>query len=647
MSLPVPNLDDRKFQDIVDEAKRLIPLHCPEWTNHNVSDPGVALIELFAWMTEMAIFRLNQVPDAFYTHMLNLIGFQRFPAQAARTDLTFWLSAATAETVRVPRGTEVSTTGDVGDTRIFSTLDELVINQPVLSGALTAIQPEVFADAWDDLRIDMGSVVCFPRTPVQPNDAFYLRFDDSLAGLALQLDITANVEGIGVLPDRPPLVWEVWTGETWAPAFVYRDSTGGLNRDGTIVMLIPAEHEPLTLGGVRGHWLRARLTTPARDQPFYRASPQIRSIRALAVGGCVAAEHSTPVLREHLGASNGRPGQTFVVDQAPVLPRGDGETIVTVAVDGSETPWTEVADFIMSGPDDLHYTWSSGSGTVTFGPRIRYPDGSQRHHGAVPPDGARIVATRYRHGGGATGNVGPGTISSLRTTIPYVARVENARAAVGGVDPESVDEAKLRGPQSLRAGARAVTAPDFERLAVQADPSIARVRCLPPERTGGAIRMLLVPSLDTDTSRLALDDFALSKATIDKVSTFLDERRILGTTIEIGTPFYQGVTIASLLVARPGRPLAAVKERALDALYDFLNPLTGGPDGNGWPFDTDLNSAAVYQLLEAIEGVERVQEVLFFEYDLRNRTRIGSARDVVKLERDSLFLSAFHQVVVR
>jgi len=90
-----------------------------------------------------------------------------------------------------------------------------------------------------------------------------------------------------------------------------------------------------------------------------------------------------------------------------------------------------------------------------------------------------------------------------------------------------------------------------------------------------------------------------------------------------------------------------VKERALDALYDFLNPLTGGPDGNGWPFDTDLNSAAVYQLLEAIEGVERVQEVLFFEYDLRNRTRIGSARDVVKLERDSLFLSAFHQVVVR
>ena len=83
MTLPPVNLDDRKFQDLVDEAKRLIPTKCPEWTNHNVSDPGVALIELFAWMTEMTLFRLNQVPDKFYVEMLNLIGFEPFPATPA------------------------------------------------------------------------------------------------------------------------------------------------------------------------------------------------------------------------------------------------------------------------------------------------------------------------------------------------------------------------------------------------------------------------------------------------------------------------------------------------------------------------------------------------------------------------------------
>src|SRR3954453_6498874 len=109
MPLPSPELDDRKFQDIVDEAKRLIPKYCPEWTNHNVSDPGVALIELFAWMSEMIIYRLNQTPDKLYTQFLNLLGVRPFASQAATVDLTFWLSAVTEVPVLVPAGTEVGT----------------------------------------------------------------------------------------------------------------------------------------------------------------------------------------------------------------------------------------------------------------------------------------------------------------------------------------------------------------------------------------------------------------------------------------------------------------------------------------------------------------------------------------------------------
>ena len=54
MALPVPNLDDRRFQDLVDDAKRLVQQKCPEWTDHNVSDPGVTLIETFAWMTDQS-----------------------------------------------------------------------------------------------------------------------------------------------------------------------------------------------------------------------------------------------------------------------------------------------------------------------------------------------------------------------------------------------------------------------------------------------------------------------------------------------------------------------------------------------------------------------------------------------------------------
>lgn len=89
MSFPIPNLDDRRFQDLVDEAKRMIPNFLPEWTNHNVSDPGVALIELFAWMTELTLYRLNRVPDRLYTSFLDLVGISPYPAEAATVPVSF------------------------------------------------------------------------------------------------------------------------------------------------------------------------------------------------------------------------------------------------------------------------------------------------------------------------------------------------------------------------------------------------------------------------------------------------------------------------------------------------------------------------------------------------------------------------------
>src|SRR5436190_15556095 len=92
MTLPTPTLDDRRFQDIVDEAKRLIPKYCPEWTNHNLSDPGVALIELFAWMTDIFLYRLNQVPDRYYSKFLELVGVAPYPPAVAHADVTFLLS---------------------------------------------------------------------------------------------------------------------------------------------------------------------------------------------------------------------------------------------------------------------------------------------------------------------------------------------------------------------------------------------------------------------------------------------------------------------------------------------------------------------------------------------------------------------------
>src|SRR3954465_8201291 len=106
---PAPHLDDRPFQDLVDDAKRMVQQRCPTWTDHNVSDPGVTLIEAFAGMVDQLIYRLNRVPDRNYIKFLDLVGVQMRPPTAARGRVTFWLSAAQPQTVVVRGETEVAT----------------------------------------------------------------------------------------------------------------------------------------------------------------------------------------------------------------------------------------------------------------------------------------------------------------------------------------------------------------------------------------------------------------------------------------------------------------------------------------------------------------------------------------------------------
>ncbi|WP_139983209.1 putative baseplate assembly protein [Nocardioides litoris] len=651
MPLPTPALDDRTFQDIVDEAKRMIPRFCPEWTNHNVSDPGVALIELFAWMSEMVLYRVNQVPERLYTHFLNMVGIQPFPPSVASTNLTFWLSAVLEAPVVVPSGTEVMTVAGASagreDPVVFSTVTDLVIAPPVLETAkVTTVLEGRVEDVWDDLRFSTEGARTFASSTMTAGDTFCLGFADSLAGMVLRLSVTAEAEGIGVDPRNPPIAWEVWNGEGWIAADVYEDTTGGLNRAGEIVLLVPVEHQPLSIGNRTAHWLRARLLPTASGRPTYQASPRLQRVEVSALGGTVPAEHAETAEAEQLGRSEGAPAQKFAVAHAPVLPRREGETVRVV--DGEHVhEWTEVADFSGSDHRDRHYVWDSSTGEVVFGPSVRYPDGSVRQHGAIPRDGAFVEVTGYRHGGGSRGNVGARTLTLLRSTVPFVSGVTNLRAATGGVDAETVAEAKVRGPLALRTGQRAVTAGDYERLTLEASPQVARARCRSARRGNGTVQLLVVPQVRGDVGGHGIDDFAISDSLMRTISDHLDRHRVVGTSAEVTTPFYQGVSVVALVHGAPGRPQGLVKQRAVDALNRFINPLTGGPDSAGWPFDADLNVAGITQLLESVEGVERVEEALLFEYDLRTGRRLGAAKDVVRLDRQSLFLSAAHQVVVR
>lgn len=645
MSLPVPNLDDRKFQDFVDEAKRMIPSLTPEWTNHNLSDPGVALIEIFAWMSEQVIFRLNQVPDRMYVDFLNLVGVQPFPATAARARLTFWLSATPAEPVVVPLGTQVATAGD-GDHITFVTTSELRIEQPQFVAAMTATADDRFTDVMAELLYDRDVVTCFPSNPVAPGDAFHLGFDRSLAGQLLELTVTTASRGIGVDPENAPVIWEAWTGETWVSCTVIADATGGLNRNGVVRLVMPPEHEQLIQSGQRRFWLRLRLLESRQGQPAYQSSPTLAAVAVGSLGGSVMAEHAQSVGREFLGRSTGDPGQSFALGNRPILPRKDGEHVV-VLHDGERNVFTEVRDFSRSGPSDRHVMWDPALGIIHFGPAIRYPDGHTVQHGAIPPFGAEVSVDSYMWGGGSRGNVGAGSLVALREAVPYVDKVTNIDPARGGVDPETVDEVKRRGPSTLRTGQRAVTISDYEQLTLESTPQVARALCLPPEQAWDPVRVLVVPRVTLAPDQLSLDDFSLSPELFGTIRDHLEERRTLGASVRVTTPFFQGLSVVARVRAATGRSPSLIRQRVVDSVYSYLSPISGGPNGGGWPFSMTVSSANLTAMIVELDGVAGVDELAIFELDLRNDRRLGDALDVISLDAGSLFLGRRHQVVVR
>ena len=126
MPINPPNLDDRTHRDIMDELRRLIPRYCPEWTDHNPSDPGITLLELFAWLTEMTIYKLNRVSDKTYVALLDLIGMSLLLPQPAETYLSFTPGSSLDQSRMLPAGTQVATSQtEATDSVVFETIEDL------------------------------------------------------------------------------------------------------------------------------------------------------------------------------------------------------------------------------------------------------------------------------------------------------------------------------------------------------------------------------------------------------------------------------------------------------------------------------------------------------------------------------------------
>lgn len=687
--LPCSNLDDRTFDELVEECILRIPRYCPEWTDHNLSDPGMTFIELFAWLTDQMLLRFNQVPRKNYVAFLELLGIRLQPPGIARTDLTFYLSTVLADAYTIPAGVEVGTERtETTEAIIFTTEHPLVVGKPRIRHLLAARTAENTPQTLRDRITSQwnrqpngeweGREQGLFEEQLQAGNCFYLVLaaEELLEGNVLQIKLKgAAGTSTGINPNQPPRRWEAWDGQQWQPVLLREadDETRGFSfneiaqqgrnpaEGANIILHLPLNFPVTSFTTYRGRWLRCVLTTPDANRPGYSSSPRIIGISVEAIGGSVSASQSIIVRNERLGISNGKPGQTFQLQEIPILSRREDEYIIVTSPGGLPRRWQEVTDFADSRPEDLHYTIDSLTGKVQFGPLIREPDSlthqtqvrsriqqprredlrqlnseinaesHEKQYGAIPARASEIRMVAYRTGGGQKGNVQSSALRFLKSAVPYVSRVDNHQSARNGADAETLDQAVLRAPQILRTRDRAVTAEDFEVLTRQAgEGAIARVCCLPPTAASdaGIVRLMLVPQANTDAiatgEGIAPERFALGDPLRQQVLSYLDERRLLGVQVQLHEPEYTGVVVRTQVAIEPAYDHPSTQEEILRtlrvALYRYLNPLIGGQEGNGWSFGRPVYPSDIVALLQQTPGVRYLGAVLLFSIRKQGQT---------------------------
>ena len=666
MPLPAPILDDRSYQQLRDELVRRIPVYAPEWTDHNASDPGITLIELFAFLGENLLYRFNQIPDATKLAFLRLLQLPLRPAAVARTLVTLTRTDSGADKVVVPVGTQMA-----AGALAFQTLTEVsawplavtAIGRIVTQAPQTQDAKEFTAAAIDARGgIRAGEQAAYyvnqtlPGDPSLP-DALPVDFEtaagpvdfqksvdgaiwiavrktkttdpNKLGGALLSIGFIPDPElpaidqidacpGVGAANSGSELVWQASTGVIDAqgqPVYLAiaaeGDTTLALAQQGTVQLRLPTsllalgdynlsdldlqgtgnfppQIEDATLAAELLFWLRASRRDPARPL----AKVIFIGINATEVLQSVKAQP------EFLGTGTAQADQSFTLVHKPVLL---GSTRVQVEEQSGWTDWQSVTGFEASNEDSRHYLLDPEAGTVRMGNGVR---------GRAPQIGERIRALEYSWGGGAAGNVAAKAISKV-TGFGQL-KAANPLPATGGAEGEAIADAIERVPGEFRRHDRAVSASDFQELALATPGAVVgRAECMPlfdptskAQNAAGVVTVVVWPAQDLKHPNAPLPDRALLR----QVCSWLDARRLVTTELYVIPPTYRQIAVSVGLQVKPGYGIEAVRRWVELVLRQYLAPLPPyGPDGQGWP----LGRAVYGPELEA--AALQVEGVLFIE----------------------------------
>ncbi|MFJ4806901.1 hypothetical protein [Streptomyces murinus] len=436
------SLDTLRFQDIVDDAKRLIPQLYPEWTDHNVSDPGITLIEAFAARIDELSYRLGRIPIPVRDAYLRLLAPSPRLAVPARALLTFTRAPGTTDIVSLEWPAEicVGTNDPTVKPVIFTTLDQVLL------------PPESFFDygycphpSWPP---DGENTQPQPYQPNLAHDHIYTTGTDDYRALVLAADPGPNktlplhldIATPGTSTLLPGILqWRIATSDpqqSWQGlATLGNPHPDQLTGPGQVLLKIPRNRKRYAVTPARGSTpiicvaleLTVRPMVTADNfswsistlYPPYTASASVAALQKLNAAPpdrptallTTQPFFTTPQPPFATMTSNGLPGQRLRLPNFPV-PTSDDTVYVTVQPPGALLQtWTYSPSFATASSEDACFTFDANTSEIVFGPKITTAHGSQQC-GRIPEPGAVITAWASTTQG-AAGNVAAGTLTLL------------------------------------------------------------------------------------------------------------------------------------------------------------------------------------------------------------------------------------------
>ncbi len=662
MAIEPLRLDDLAWPGMVDAIRRRIPAASNGfWTLHAPVDPGVTLLELYAALLEQRVYQLDQTPDALVRAALALLGERPRPTAVASTVLEI-PGAPGAPFQQVCKGTEMRLVGRTP--RLVFT-----IGQPLTVLPLDRLELAIGGrDRTEDLR--HGRLLrLFPADGGAAEVRLVLRLagkipdapPEELFGLLVELDAPERIRPSweqGAVDAPPParISWEypVKTADgslRLKPFETVEDGTGGLRRSGLVRLPVPADWQierDSPEGGPHGYAVHLRV-----ERATWSAPPRLAG---LAVN-VVVARHRRRT-RKHLLRLDflPLPGREIALAELPVdeAEKDHPPLEETIALRLRERggrkkhghgwkKWRPTPDLTFHGPADRVFEVDRRLGVLRFG------DGFT---GRQPvPDPLRCpddhnAEVRYEVGGGPEGNLG----SRLEWVGPKGLKAYNLVPARGGAEAQILEAARGETAAALRRPTRTVLRRDFEELArTTPGVAIARARAAvglhpghPCRLVPGAVTVFVVPAVPREDAEPELRESAFvaapvpDPAALTAVRARLEAARLVTTELFVAPARYRAVSLRLAIEADPLDP-AALERRLEERLRSFLDPLTGGADGDGWPFGEPLRPSAL--LREAQEALGRDGEVSRIVIGLDGKAPSEDCQDVPIGEHELVFLA--------